>query len=42
MTNVDARAGDHGRGRRDALVRQIDSPVRWVESVERMAQEVGW
>ena len=24
---------------RDALVRQIDSPVRWVESVRRLAAE---
>ncbi len=33
VTNVDASAVSSGAGLRDALVRQIDSPVRWVESV---------
>ena len=41
VTNVDAapvtRAGDA----RDALARQIDSPVRWVASVGRMRAELG-
>ena len=39
VTNVDGapeRAGDRLRG---ALVRQVDSPVRWVESVQRLARE---
>jgi [acyl-carrier-protein] S-malonyltransferase len=30
-----------GAEARDALVRQIDSPVRWVESIARMAGELG-
>jgi [acyl-carrier-protein] S-malonyltransferase len=33
VTNVDAAAVSSLAGLRDALVRQIDSPVRWVESV---------
>ncbi len=41
VTNVDAVAVTRGDQLRDALVRQIDSPVRWVASVERMAQEMG-
>jgi len=37
VTNVDAEpAGDAG-SLRSALVRQVDSPVRWVESVRRLA-----
>jgi [acyl-carrier-protein] S-malonyltransferase len=39
VTNVDAAPVTTGAAARDALVRQIDSPVRWVESVLRMAQE---
>ncbi|HEY1251051.1 MAG TPA: ACP S-malonyltransferase [Thermoanaerobaculia bacterium] len=39
VTNVDARAEGSGTALRDALVRQIDSPVRWVESVQRLARE---
>ena len=39
ITNVDA-APERDAGRlRDALVRQVDSPVRWVESVQRLARE---
>ena len=41
VTNVDARPATTGTAARDALVRQVDSPVRWVESVEHMAQEMG-
>ena len=37
FVNADAAPVDSGAAARDALVRQIDSPVRWVESVERMA-----
>ncbi len=41
VTNVDARPLEDGAGARKALVRQVDSPVRWVESVEWMADEGG-
>jgi [acyl-carrier-protein] S-malonyltransferase len=37
VSNVDAAPVTVGAAARDALVRQIDSPVRWVESVLRMA-----
>jgi [acyl-carrier-protein] S-malonyltransferase len=39
VTNVDAAPVWRGKLLRDALVRQIDSPVRWVESVRRLAAE---
>jgi [acyl-carrier-protein] S-malonyltransferase len=39
VTNVDAAPETSGNGLRDALVRQIDSPVRWVASVQRLARE---
>jgi [acyl-carrier-protein] S-malonyltransferase len=38
VTNVDAAPVTGGRALRDALVRQVDSPVRWVESVQRLAR----
>lgn len=38
VTNVDARPATTAEAARDALVRQIDSPVRWVESVAWMAE----
>ena len=41
VTNVDARPATSGDAARDALVRQIDAPVRWVESVLWMAEEAG-
>jgi [acyl-carrier-protein] S-malonyltransferase len=41
VTNVDAAPAASGEAARDALVRQIDSPVRWVESVLRMADGMG-
>ncbi len=41
MTNVDAAPATSGAAARDALARQVDSPVRWVESIERMAAEHG-
>jgi [acyl-carrier-protein] S-malonyltransferase len=34
VTNVDARAISSGAEARDALVRQVSQPVRWLESVE--------
>jgi [acyl-carrier-protein] S-malonyltransferase len=37
ITNVDAEPASAGNVLRDSLVRQIDSPVRWVESVRRLA-----
>jgi [acyl-carrier-protein] S-malonyltransferase len=39
VTNVDARAERGGAALRDALVRQIDSPVRWVATIELLARE---
>ncbi len=38
VTNVDAAAESDGARLRDALVRQIDSPVRWVETVQSLAR----
>jgi [acyl-carrier-protein] S-malonyltransferase len=39
VTNVDALPARRGNLLRDALVRQIDSPVRWVESIRALARE---
>jgi [acyl-carrier-protein] S-malonyltransferase len=39
VTNVDAVPETAGGRLRDALVRQVDSPVRWVESIQRLARE---
>ena len=39
VTNVDAAPESDGARLREALVRQIDSPVRWVESVQRLFRE---
>lgn len=41
VTNVDAVPAASGAAARDALERQIDSPVRWVESVEWMLERGG-
>jgi len=41
VTNVDAAPVTAGSAAQDALVRQIDSPVRWVETVERMVADFG-
>lgn len=41
VVNIEARPVESGEAARDALVRQIDGPVRWVESVEWMAGEGG-
>lgn len=39
ITNVDARPATRGDEVRDCLVRQIDAPVRWVESIRHMAED---
>ncbi len=39
VTNIDATLITAGGAARDALIRQVDGPVRWVESVERMRAE---
>ena len=41
VTNVDAAPVTTGDAARDALIRQIDSPVRWVESVLLMEESLG-
>lgn len=41
VTNVDAAAAATGAAARAALERQVDSPVRWVESVEAMIDGCG-
>jgi len=38
-TNVDAEPVTHGAAARDALVRQVTSPVRWHELIERMVND---
>ena len=40
VVNIDAAPVATGAAARDALVRQIDGPVRWVESVRRLAGEL--
>ncbi len=39
INNADVAAVSDGDAIRDALVRQLYSPVRWVESVQKMAQD---
>lgn len=39
ITNVDASAISKGTEARDALIRQVSSPVRWLESIELLLQE---
>ena len=41
VCNIDAAPVAGGDAARDALVRQIDGPVRWVESVRYMAEQAG-
>ena len=41
VSNVDAAPVASGETARDALVRQIDSPVRWVESISWMEEALG-
>jgi [acyl-carrier-protein] S-malonyltransferase len=39
VTNADARPEARGSALRDALARQVDAPVRWVESVRALAAQ---
>ena len=39
INNVDVAVENNGAQIQDALIRQLYSPVRWTESVEKMAQE---
>jgi [acyl-carrier-protein] S-malonyltransferase len=39
VTNVDAELVTSGTEARDALLRQVASPVRWSDSIERLADE---
>jgi [acyl-carrier-protein] S-malonyltransferase len=39
VTNVDAAIIHKGAEARDALVRQVSSPVRWLESMELLIKE---
>ncbi len=41
VCNVDAAPLRRGDEARQALIRQIDRPVRWVESVRRMTDGLG-
>jgi [acyl-carrier-protein] S-malonyltransferase len=41
VCNVDAAPLRDGERIRDALLRQIDSPVRWVESIRHMTEALG-
>jgi [acyl-carrier-protein] S-malonyltransferase len=41
VTNVDAAPVTTGEAAREALVRQVDSPVRWLESVEHLRAHLG-
>lgn len=41
VTNVDAASVTTGEAAREALVRQIDNPVRWMESVLLMEKDLG-
>ena len=41
VVNIDARPVQRGAALRDALERQIDGPVRWVESVRWLHDEMG-
>jgi len=38
-TNVDAEPVTRGAAARDALIRQVDSPVRWLELTQRMVAD---
>jgi len=41
VTNVDAAPVTTGAAARDALIRQIDSPVRWVEVIQHLEKPAG-
>lgn len=40
VTNIDATAVHTGEAAREALIRQVDGPVRWVESVRFIVDEL--
>ncbi len=42
VTNVDARATTAPDELRDALVRQVSAPVRWLDSMQLLIEQVGW
>jgi [acyl-carrier-protein] S-malonyltransferase len=39
VTNVDAEATSSGTEARDALIRQITSPVRWEDSIRELIEQ---
>lgn len=41
VTNVDVKPVTTGADAKDALIRQIDSPVRWTETIQYLAGELG-
>ncbi len=41
ISNIDAQPVTAGSAAREALIRQVDGPVRWVESVCWMAEKAG-
>ncbi|MDX1631613.1 MAG: ACP S-malonyltransferase [Thermoanaerobaculia bacterium] len=41
VSNVDARPLTEGAAAREALIRQVSSPVRWIESIRWMVKEGG-
>ncbi|HSM50894.1 MAG TPA: ACP S-malonyltransferase [Thermoanaerobaculia bacterium] len=41
VTNIDARPVTTGEAARDALARQVDGPVRWVEVVRHLVEGLG-
>lgn len=41
ITNIDAQPAADGAGARDALERQVDGPVRWVESIRHLIDHHG-
>jgi [acyl-carrier-protein] S-malonyltransferase len=41
VTNIDAEPVTTGEAAREAVVRQIDGPVRWVESIRWMVEKGG-
>ena len=41
VTNIDAQPITTGNDARNALIRQVDGPVRWAESTDWMAHEAG-
>ena len=40
VTNVDVRVVQKGAEARDALIRQVSSPVRWQETIALMSEEL--